>query len=191
MACGICSPCYRQLRLHGEYDPDQCYLANLISPPISESTSSSDYHEPFFRKVNIKVNRLSLKCEKEAQFDNRFGRAVFSSELKIRCNDCYKTGWRPVSGESFGSTVFYYNVEETDSFSQSASEVNYELRFKAQTYSPGCRICGKKEEIEADFHDRVTAQLVNSFVRRVLKVIKMREGWNEDSLLIPELINYQ
>ena len=97
-----------------------------------------------------------------------------------------------MSGESYGSTVFYYNVEEIGpAYSHKlTNEVHYELRFKAQTYSPGCRICGKKETIESAFHGRVVEQLVNSFVRRVLKVIKMREGWEEDSQIVPELINY-
>ena len=132
--------------------------------------------------MTISVSRLTLRTEREAQFDNRFGRAVFSSELKLRCTDCYAngTGWRPLSGESYGSTVFYYNVEEIESGNHDLNEVHYELRFKAQTYSPGCRICGKKATIESDFQERVISQLVNSFVRRVLKVIKMREGWNEE-----------
>ena len=78
----------------------------------SETTSTGEFESP--RKVQITVSRLTLRTEREAQFDNRFGRAVFSSELKLRCLGCYEVGWRPVSGESFGSTVFYYNVEETD-----------------------------------------------------------------------------
>ena len=83
------------------------------------------------RKVKVQVSRLTLKCEKEAQYDNRFGRAVFSSELRLRCTKCYAAGWRPVSGETYGSTVFYYNVEESDTLSQSEGEVHYDLRFKA------------------------------------------------------------
>ena len=119
--------------MRGDYDADLCYLANLISPPISESTSSSDpyeINEPN-RKVKIQVSRLTLRCEKEAQYDNRFGRAVFSSELKLRCTKCYAAGWRPQSGETYGSTVFYYNVEVSDSFSKSEGEIHYDLRFKA------------------------------------------------------------
>ena len=149
---------------------------------MSETTSTSDAYDSLEppRKVLISVSRLTLRTEREAQYDNRFGRAVFSSELKLRCPPCYSAGWRACSGESYGSTVFYYNVEEISAFGSSANEVHYELRFKAQTYSPGCRICGKKETIESSFHDRVIAQLVNSFVRRVLKVVRMREGWKED-----------
>ena len=87
-----------------------------------------------------------------------------------------------MSGESYGSTVFYYNVEEiVDALSQRENEVSYELRFKAQTYSPVCRTCGKTDSLEVDFHARVIDQLVSAFVRRVLKVIKMREGWSEET----------
>ena len=149
---------------------------------MSETTSTSDAYDSLEppRKVLISVSRLTLRTEREAQYDNRFGRAVFSSELKLRCTACYAAGWRACSGESYGSTVFYYNVEEIRNFGSGSNEVHYELRFKAQTYSPGCRICGKKETIESSFHERVISQLVNSFVRRVLKVIRMREGWQED-----------
>ena len=85
-------------------------------------------------------------------------------------------------------------MEEVDFYTQKFNEVHYELRFKAQTYSPGCRICRRKDTIESGFNDRVVDQLVNSFVRRVLKVIKMREGWIEDEDpvldIVPDLINY-
>lgn len=95
VACGLCLPCYREYRLRGEYDADLCYLANLISPPISESTSTSENYDnntnnyDRMRKVKLHVSRLTLRCEKEAQYDNRFGRAVFSSELKLKCEECY------------------------------------------------------------------------------------------------------
>ena len=143
VACGLCLPCYRQKKLKGEYNVDLCYLANLISPPVSETTSTSDAvdFQGSLRKVLISVSRLTLRTEKEAQYDNRFGRAVFSSELKLRCKSCYSSGWRPESGESYGSTVFYYNVEEIHNTAYNPNEVHYDLRFKAQTYSPGCRIC--------------------------------------------------
>ena len=60
-------------------------------------------------------------------------------------------GWRSLSGTSYGSTVFYYNLEESDSISEDASQAMYELKFKAQLYSPYCRICGRKEFVEATY----------------------------------------
>ena len=119
VACGLCLPCYRQHRLGEEYDPDLCILANLICPSSvsSETTSTSDHNSTLAKTVSVNVSRLTLRCEKEAQQGNRFGRAVFTSEIKVRCKVCHEVGWRPVSGTSYGSTVFYYNLEESDSIS--------------------------------------------------------------------------
>ena len=47
-------------------------------------------------------------------------------------------------------------------------------------YSPVCRICGRKEHLETQYKDVVTESLVNQFVRRVIKVLRSKEGWREE-----------
>ena len=109
IACGTCYNCYMEVKTNGIVDPKVCQLAQLAY------SLDNDHRERESAKLQnyVTVSRLSAKGEKEARKKKKFSRVVTpKTEINLHCKACYDAGWRPSFGRSWGTTVFYFSIEE-------------------------------------------------------------------------------
>ena len=180
VACGTCYNCYMEVKTNGLLDPKICQLAQLAHSLNYDFTVNDESK----LQCCVNVSRLSAKDEKEARKKKRFRRVVTpQTELNLHCRACYDAGWRPSFGRTFGNTVFYFSIEEktnTTAFpaiiNAIESETSYEMRFKAITYRPMCRICRTDCSLKTNFDEDTISHLVTTLVKRVIKFIALREN---------------
>ena len=174
IACGSCYNCYIEIATNGILDPTSCQLTQLVHSNADTTETSND-------ESLIHVFRMTQKSEREARTKHQLSRLVTTkSELTLRCEACYKAGWRPIHGRSYGQTVFFYSLDGFDASkkqnSESEFESHIELKFKAITFVPSCRICGKHDQIKTNFDELTKEKLINAFAKRLIKLIASRQS---------------